>query len=67
MDFDGPDKNPDLGDLLLWHRKGMVRPGSRFERALHGDLCAIRAEADEEEEGGFARTCRSCPCVAPGM
>jgi hypothetical protein len=34
MDFRGPDRNPDLGALLWWARKGAPPAGSRFEREL---------------------------------
>ena len=38
MDFRGPDRNPDLGALLWWERKGSPPPGSRIDRFLKGQL-----------------------------
>jgi hypothetical protein len=30
MDFRGPDRNPDLGAVLWWERRGAPPPGSRI-------------------------------------
>lgn len=45
MDFRGPDRNPLLGDVLWWYRKGAPRKGSALEGALAG-----KGELGEEEE-----------------
>jgi len=37
MDFSGPDKNPMLGELLWWQRKGSSLPGGKIEAALRTD------------------------------
>jgi YVTN family beta-propeller protein len=34
MDFRGPDRNPDLGDVLFWERTGAPPPGSRIAAQL---------------------------------
>jgi YVTN family beta-propeller protein len=53
MDFSGPDKNPDLGDLLSWHVTGNARPGSRIEAIVAGKmpLTVLDTRADEDADG----------------
>jgi YVTN family beta-propeller protein len=52
MDFSGPDRNADLGDVLLWERTGMPPPGSRIamevERGLPPSLSPADDDAREE-------------------
>jgi YVTN family beta-propeller protein len=54
MDFRGPDRNPDLGALLWWARKGAPPAGSRLERELalgHAPRAASgEAELDRDEQ-----------------
>ncbi len=38
MDFSGPDRNPDLGAVLWWARRGAPPAGSRLARELAGEL-----------------------------
>jgi YVTN family beta-propeller protein len=38
MDFSGPDRNPDLGALLWWARRGAPPAGSRLARELRGEV-----------------------------
>jgi len=38
MDFRGPDRNPDLGDVLVWERTGAPPPGSRIAREVAAGL-----------------------------
>ncbi|MBI5480869.1 MAG: bifunctional YncE family protein/alkaline phosphatase family protein [Deltaproteobacteria bacterium] len=38
MDFSGPDRNPDLGALLWWARKGAPPENSRLARELRGEV-----------------------------
>ncbi|HEY3452212.1 MAG TPA: hypothetical protein VGK67_38060 [Myxococcales bacterium] len=47
MDFSVPDRNPDLGDLLIWKRTGYVRPGSALEQALSGEPFELRKDEDD--------------------
>ncbi len=51
MDFGGPDRNPDLGDLLRWHATGQVRQGSRIARIVAGELppSAVRMHPGEDD------------------
>jgi hypothetical protein len=57
MDFGGPDRNPDLGDLLWWYRKGTPRPGSRLARPLAGEL-PPRPARDRDDDDGDIETAR---------
>lgn len=51
MDFSGPDKNPDLGDLLRWHVTGKAPAGSRIDRIVRGELpMTVLDEPEEEDE-----------------
>ena len=52
MDFDGPDRNPDLGDLLAWDATGKARPGSKIDRIVRGELppSAVQPSGADEEE-----------------
>jgi YVTN family beta-propeller protein len=38
MDFSGPDRNPELGVVLWWARRGAPPPGSRIARELAGEI-----------------------------
>ncbi len=52
MDFSGPDKNPDLGELLQWHMTGKTRPGSRLSQVMEGKLpLSVLDRADRDEDG----------------
>lgn len=51
MDFSGPDRNPDLGDLLWWSRMGAPPPGSHVARQLALGLPpAVSVEEDDEDD-----------------
>lgn len=56
MDFSGPDRNPELGDVLWWASRGAPPAGSRIARELAG-LIPSRLDTDEgatpapDEEG----------------
>jgi hypothetical protein len=51
MDFSGPDRNPELGEVLWWYVKGAPRPGSALARELlEGDELED-AEEQAEERG----------------
>jgi DNA-binding beta-propeller fold protein YncE len=43
MDFSGPDRNPDLGDLLYWVERGAPPAGARIGRMSHDELRALYA------------------------
>jgi hypothetical protein len=49
MDFSGPDRNPYLGDVLWWYRKGELPPDSRLARELARGAKPHRAELDEDD------------------
>ncbi len=51
MDFSGPDKNPDLGDLLRWHATGQARPGSRIDAIVRGKLPVSVLDGVEDRDG----------------
>ena len=51
MDFTGPDRNPHLGALLWWHRKGTPPPGNGQPREWRVE--AVGGE-EEEYEGDWA-------------
>jgi DNA-binding beta-propeller fold protein YncE len=58
MDFRGPDRNPDLGAVLWWERKGAPPPGSRIAAEVtSGKPPSIRAAQEEsgdaEDEAEF--------------
>lgn len=46
MDFSGPDKNPLLGDLLLWHMKG--KKSERLERVTQGKAKVVVEDDDDD-------------------
>ncbi|MDY0003606.1 MAG: hypothetical protein RBU30_20070 [Polyangia bacterium] len=50
MDFSGPDRNPELGDLLWWASRGAPPEGSRMARELRGELPS-RLDEDPLEAG----------------
>ncbi len=52
MDFTGPDKNPDLGDLLRWHVTGQARPGSRLAAMVAGKLPLTALDNPEQDGDG---------------
>jgi hypothetical protein len=49
MDFSGPDRNPYLGDVLWWYRKGELPPDSRLAREIARGAKPHRAELDEDD------------------
>ena len=51
MDFSGPDKNPDLGDLLRWHMTGQARPGSRLAQIIAGKLPLSVLDQHPDDDG----------------
>jgi YVTN family beta-propeller protein len=52
MDFLGPDRNPDLGAVLWWERKGSPPPGSRIAvEVAAGKPPSLAAEEDDAREG----------------
>jgi DNA-binding beta-propeller fold protein YncE len=58
MDFSGPDRNPDLGALLWWARKGSPPAGSRLARELRGEVPSrygAAAAADDDGDDDRAR------------
>lgn len=52
MDFSGPDKNPDLGDLLRWNALGQARAGSKIERIVRGELPPSAVENGDADGDG---------------
>lgn len=38
MDFSGPDRNPELGDVLWWAARGAPPEGSRIAMELRGEI-----------------------------
>jgi DNA-binding beta-propeller fold protein YncE len=50
MDFSGPDRNPLLGDVIWWHRKGSIRPGSPLDRVRRGEVRLEDLRDDEDED-----------------
>jgi YVTN family beta-propeller protein len=52
MDFRGPDRNADLGDVLWWERRGAPPAGSRIAREIAAGLAPSAAPiaADDERE-----------------
>ena len=56
MDFGGPDRNPDLGDLLWWYVKGTPRPGSRIASMSVEQFRQLRRyEPEDDDEDAFER------------
>lgn len=52
MDFSGPDRNPELEDVLWWVRKGAPPPGSRIARELAGEIPSRLSAREEDGEEG---------------
>lgn len=50
MDFRGPDRNPDLGDVLWYHRKGTPPAGSRLDLELRGKVPPRPTDEGDEDE-----------------
>lgn len=50
MDFRGPDRNPDLGAVLYWERKGYPPPRSRIARQIRLGLPPTVAHADPDDD-----------------
>jgi hypothetical protein len=48
MDWSGPDRNPDLGDLLVWGRFGTPPPGARIAHMTPAQLRALRQGDDDD-------------------
>jgi YVTN family beta-propeller protein len=49
MDFRGPDRNADLGDILWWERTGAPPPGSRIAKEIARGLPPSVAPADGDD------------------
>ena len=49
MDFRGPDRNADLGDVLWWERTGAPPPGSRIAREVARGLPPTLSPADDDD------------------
>jgi hypothetical protein len=49
MDFRGLDRNPDLGALLWWERKGAPPPGSRIAAEVAKGLPPSLGPADGDD------------------
>ncbi|MGE0323880.1 MAG: bifunctional YncE family protein/alkaline phosphatase family protein [Polyangiaceae bacterium] len=62
MDFSGPDRNPFLGDVLTWYRKGELPQDSALSREIalgvppHQGLDADEDDDDERERDLFDRS-----------
>ena len=51
MDFRGPDRNADLGDVLFWERTGAPPPGSRIAKEIAKGLPpSVAADDDDGRE-----------------
>jgi hypothetical protein len=50
MDWNGVDRNPDLGDLLVWGRLGAPPPGSRIAHMTPAQLRALRHDEDDDDD-----------------
>jgi YVTN family beta-propeller protein len=48
MDFRGPDRNSELGDLLVWEHTGSPPAGSRMAKAIAAGLPPSLAPADDD-------------------
>jgi YVTN family beta-propeller protein len=61
MDFSGPDRNPDLGALLWWARRGAPPAGSRLAREIRGEVpsrygpAAAAPSGEQDDDGDDAR------------
>ena len=49
MDFRGPDRNADLGDVLWWERTGAPPPGSRIAMEIARGLAPTLSPADDDD------------------
>ena len=49
MDFRGPDRNSELGDVLRWERTGAPPPGSRIAMQVAKGLPPTLAPADDDD------------------
>jgi YVTN family beta-propeller protein len=49
MDFRGPDRNADLGDVLVWERTGAPPPGSRIASEIAKGLPPGVAPGDDDD------------------
>lgn len=67
MDFRGPDRNPDLGPVLEWARKGTPPAGYSaaerlkrlVQRATNSEHDETEGEADDAEEGARSDAARA--------
>ena len=50
MDFRGPDRNPELGDILSWERTGSPPAGSRIAMEVARGLPPSLAPADDDDD-----------------
>ena len=50
MDFDGPDRAPDLGDLLWWMKRGAPPAGSRLAAELEEGRTPKAVEDDDDDD-----------------
>lgn len=50
MDFDGPDRAPDLGDLLWWMKRGAPPAGSRLAEELEEGRTPKAVEDDDDDD-----------------
>lgn len=48
MDFRGPDRNSELGDVLVWERTGSPPTGSRIAKAVAAGRPPSLAPADDD-------------------
>ena len=48
MDWSGPDRNPDLGDLLVWGRFGAPPPGARIAHMTPAQVRALRHDENDD-------------------
>jgi DNA-binding beta-propeller fold protein YncE len=50
LDFSGPDRNPLMGDILFWYRRGYPPPGSLLAQGVTDCALLNRWTDDDEEE-----------------
>jgi DNA-binding beta-propeller fold protein YncE len=48
MDWSGPDRNPDLGDLLVWGRFGAPPAGARIAHLTPTQLRGVRSATEDD-------------------
>jgi hypothetical protein len=58
MDFSGLDRNPDLGDLLYWYKKGASPRGSRIGRMTVEQFRQLRRDEGNEDDDGEEEAAR---------